>query len=163
VVTEPNEAPDSTLANKALIRRLEAAWQADDWNTLDELFAPDMVSHAAVPFLPTGPEGWKVAHRQMRAAVPDRQVTIEDIIAEGDRVVVRCRMVGTNRGGLPWAEAQPNGNPIDMEWISIYRIEGNKVVEHWAINDMMRLVQQIGASPELIRARAIRGGWPVLG
>jgi predicted ester cyclase len=158
-----SEAPGLVERNKAIIRRVEAAWQADDWETLDELFSPDMVSHAGVPFLPRGPEGWKLAHQQMRAAVPDRDVTIEDIIAEGDRVVVRCRMKGSNQGGLAWAQAAANGNPIDMEWISIYRLRDGKVVEHWAINDMMRLVQQIGASPELIRARALRGGWPVLG
>jgi predicted ester cyclase len=151
-----------TEQNKRIIRRVEEAWQADDWETLDELFAPDMVSHAAVPFLPSGPKGWKTAHRQMRRAVPDRRVTIEDMVAESDRVAVRCRMVGTNLGGLPWADVEPNGNRIDMEWISIYRIEGGKVAEHWAINDMLKLVQQIGAPAELIRNRAIRGGWPML-
>jgi predicted ester cyclase len=161
-VTQPNETPSPLEANKEIIRRVEEAWQAEDWDTLDKLFAPDMVSHAAVPYLPTGPIGWKMAHRQMKQAVPDRRVTIEDIVAEGDRVVVRCRMVGTNLGGLPWADAQPNGSAVDMEWISIYRLAEGKVAEHWAINDMMTLVQQIGAPPELIRARALRGGWPVL-
>jgi predicted ester cyclase len=162
-MSDASEAFGLAERNKEIVLRLEAAWQDDDWQTLDELFAPDMVSHAGVPYLPRGPKGWKLAHKQMRAAVPDRQVTIEDIIAEGDRVVVRCRMTGTNRGGLPWAQADANGNPVDMEWISIYRLRDDKVAEHWAINDMMRLVQQIGAPPELIRARALRGGWPVLG
>ena len=160
---ELNETSSRLEQNKALIRRVEEAWQADDWDTLDDLFARDMISHAAVPYLPPGLSGWKMAHQQMRRAVPDRQVTLEDVIAEGDRVVVRCRMVGTNQGGLPWAGVAPNGHRIDMEWISIYRIEGQRVAEHWAINDMMRLVQQIGAPPELIRSRVLRGGWPVLG
>jgi predicted ester cyclase len=162
-MTEPNENSSRLEKNKALIRRVEEAWQADDWDTLDDLFAPGMVSHAAVPYLPAGPSGWKMAHQQMRRAVPDRQVTIEEMIAEGDRVMVRCRMVGTNSGGLPWADVSPNGHPIDMQWISIYRIDGDRVAEHWAINDMMTLVQQIGAPPELIRSRVLRGGWPVLG
>jgi predicted ester cyclase len=155
-------APRSLEQNKAIVRRLEEAWQADDWATLDELFAPNMRSHASVPFLPTGPKGWKRAHRQMRAAVPDRKVLIEDMIAEGDRVVVRCRMVGTNGGGLSWAGVPPNGRVVDMQWISIYRIEDGKVAEHWAINDMMSLVRQIGAPVDLIQSRVVRGGWPVL-
>src|SRR5438128_1605999 len=121
-MTELNETSSRLEENKALIRRVEEAWQADDWDTLDDLFAPGMVSHSAVPYLPAGLSGWKVAHQQMRRAGPDRKVTIEDIIAEGDRVVVRCRMVGTNSGGLPWAEVSPNDHAIDMEWISIYRI-----------------------------------------
>lgn len=148
--------------NKAIIRRLEEAWQADDWDTLDELFAPDMISHAAVPYLPSGPKGWKLAHVQMRRAVPDRRVSIEDMVAEGDRVVVRCRMTGTNDGGLPWAEARPSGDRVDMEWISIYRIVDGKVAEHWAINDMITLVRQIGAPADLIGSRIVRGGWPLL-
>jgi predicted ester cyclase len=149
--------------NKEIVRRVEEAWQADDWDTLDELFAPGMVSHAAVPYLPPGPAGWKLAHQQMRRAVPDRQVHIEDMIAEGDRVVVRCRMVGSNLGGLPWAGVEPNGNTVDMDWISIYRIEQGKIAEHWAINDMPTLLRQIGAPPDLISTRIVRGGWPVLG
>jgi predicted ester cyclase len=97
------------------------------------------------------------------AAVPDRRVTIEDIIAEGDRVVVRARLTGTNRGGFEWAGVPPNLNRIDMEYISIYRIEGGKIVECWAINDMMTLTRQIGSDPDLIIRRVMRGGWPLLG
>jgi predicted ester cyclase len=148
--------------NKELILRVEEAWNRGDLDALDEFFAPDVVSHAAVPRLPRGLSGWKQAHRQMLAAVPDRQVTIEDMIAEGDRVVVRARLTGTNLGGLPWAGVTPNGNRIDMEYITIYRIDGGKIVECWALNDMMTLIGQIGADPDLVRRRVIRGGWPLL-
>lgn len=149
--------------NKDLVLRVEKAWNSGDLDALDDFFATDVVSHAAVPRLPRGLEGWKQAHRQMLAAVPDRRVTIEDIIAEGDKVVVRARLTGTNRGGLEWAGVPPNLNRIDMEYISIYRIQGGKIVECWALNDMMTLTRQIGADPDLIRRRVIRGGWPLLG
>jgi predicted ester cyclase len=149
--------------NKDLVIRVEEAWSSGDLDALDEFFATDVVSHAAVPRLPRGLEGWKQAHLQMLAAVPDRKVSIEDVIAEGDRVVVRARLTGTNRGGLEWAGARPNLNRIDIEYISIYRIEGGKIVECWALNDMMTLIRQIGADPDLITRRVMRGGWPLLG
>jgi predicted ester cyclase len=153
---------DLAERNKDLIRRMEAAWESDDLDALDDMFHPDAISHAAVPFLPPGLEGWKLAHRKMKAAVPDRKVTIEDMIAEGDTVVVRARLFGSNRGGLAWAGVQPNGNRIDMEFISIYRIRDGRIAECWALNDMMKLTSQIGADPNLVRRRAVRGGWPLL-
>ncbi len=148
--------------NKALVRRIEEAWDSGDLDALDGLFAPEVLSHANVPWLPPGLAGWKLAHQNMKAAVPDRLVSIEDMIAEGDLVVVRCRLTGTNRGGLPWAGVGPNDSRIDMQWISVYRIADGRVVETWAINEMMKLVDQLGAPRELIRARVMRGGWPVL-
>jgi predicted ester cyclase len=151
-----------TRKNKELIRQVEEAWNDGNLDALDDFFAPNAVSHAAVPRLPRGLSGWKQAHRQMLAAVPDRKVIIEDMIAEGDRVVVRARLTGTNLGGLPWAGVSPNGNRIDMEYITIYRIEGGKIVECWALNDMMTLIGQIGADLDLVRRRVIRGGWPLL-
>jgi steroid delta-isomerase-like uncharacterized protein len=149
--------------NKELVRRVEAAWESGALDQLDDFFAPDAVSHAAVPRLPQGLAGWKQAHRQMLAAVPDRRVTIEDMIAEGNKVVVRARLTGTNRTGLPWANVPPNGNRIDMQYITIYRIEDGRIAECWAINDMATLTRQIGADPDLIRRRVIRRGWPLLG
>jgi predicted ester cyclase len=148
--------------NKALVRRIEEAWDSGDLDALDELFHPDVTSNASVPFLPPGLEGWKISHRGMHKAVPDRKVTVEDMVAEGDKVVVRCRLRGTNLGGLDWAGAAPNGGVIDMQWITIYQIEDGKVVHCWALNDMSTLLRQIGAPTELIARRVLRGGWPIL-
>src|SRR5207247_1731746 len=64
--------------NKALIRRVEEAWSAGYFDLLGELFDPSMVSHAAVPYLPPGLQGWIKAHRQMTHAVPDRRGSTED-------------------------------------------------------------------------------------
>ena len=152
----------SVEENKELVRRIEEAWNSANLDALDDLFHPDVTSNACVPFLPPGLEGWKISHRGMHRAVPDRKVTIEDMIAEGDKVVVRCRLTGTNLGGLPWAGAPPNADEVDMQWITIYQIEGGKVKRCWALNDMSTLVRQIGAPTELIARRVVRGGWPVL-
>lgn len=90
-------------------------------------------------------DGFKMIHGMSMSAMPDRKVEIVDMISEGDKVVVRCRTTGTNSGGFPWLGATANGGKIEIEWISIYRLENGKVVEHWGINDGITLLGQIGA------------------
>jgi predicted ester cyclase len=149
-------------ANKEIVRRVEAAWQAGDFDTLDELIAPDCQSHASVPWMPPGLEGAKQAHLEMQACVPDRDVTIEDIFADGDLVVARCRFTGTNQGGLWWIDVPGNGRPLDVTFISIYRVVDGRIVAHWAQNDMLSLLRQIGADFGLVKRRVKVGAWPVL-
>jgi len=69
-------------------------------------------------------------------AFSDRKTAVQDIIAEGDQVAVRVRMTGTNSGGMPWLNIPANGRPVDIEWISIYRLRDGKVVEHRAMMDL---------------------------
>jgi predicted ester cyclase len=149
-------------ANKEVVRRVEAAWQANDFDTLRELISPDCRSFASVPYMPPGLDGAFQAHREMQACVPDRMVEVQDIFAEGDSVVARCRFTGTNVGGMWWVDAPGNGMPIDVTFISIYRVVDGKVVEHRAWNDMLALVRQVGADFDLIRRRIQVGAWPYL-
>jgi predicted ester cyclase len=162
----PIHADLSTLdvleRNKEIVRRIEAAWNAHDLDALDQYFSPDVIGNASVPYLPKALEGWKQAHTEMTEAYPDRQHFIEDMIAEGDKVVVRCRLVGTNTGGIHWLGVPPNGEPVDMQWICIYRLVEGRVVETWSFNDMLTLVRQMRADPELVVSRVMRGGWPLL-
>jgi predicted ester cyclase len=95
--------------------------------------------------MPATFDTFKMAHNMSMAAMPDRKVEILDTLAEGDKVVVRCLMTGTNTGGFPAFGAGPNGGKIEVEWISIYRLEGNKIAEHWAVLDYMAILTQIGA------------------
>ena len=131
---------------KDLVRRLEEAWAANDLTTVDELLAPDLVSHDAPPGMPPGREGAKAAHQMAMASFPDRRMTIEDIVGEGDRVAVRTTIRGTNTGGVPWLGVPANGKAIDIESISVYRVAGGRVVEHWGQNDVGRLMLQLGAA-----------------
>jgi predicted ester cyclase len=133
--------------NKEVVRRIEEAWDHNDLDALDALFAPDFVSHATVPGLPPGLPGAKLAHQTSMQSFPDRRVEIQDIVGEGELVMVRCRMTGTNEGGLAWAGVPANGNRVDVEWISIYRLRDGQVVEHRAVMDVMGLMQQLGAIP----------------
>lgn len=134
--------------SKDVVRRLEEAWAANDLDTVDQLLAPDLVSHDAPPGMPPGREGARAAHQMAMASFPDRQMTIEDVLADGDRVAVRTTIRGTNTGGVPWLGVPANGRSIDIESISIYRVDGGRVVEHWGQNDVGRLMMQLGvASP----------------
>jgi predicted ester cyclase len=131
---------------KDVVRKLEEAWAANDLATVDELVAPDLVSHDAPPGVPQGREGAKAAHRMSMTSFPDRSMTIEDVVGEGDRVAVRTTIRGTNTGGVPWMGVPANGKGVEIESISIYRVVNGKAVEHWGQNDVGRLMMQLGAA-----------------
>ena len=126
----------SVEENKALVRRE----QGELWNhtgNLDaaaELFAPDRLEDA------------KQEAANVRSGFPDLESTIEDLIAERDKVVVHWRAQATHQGeymGIP-----PTGNRVNFRGISIYRIEGGKIAESWSVSDDLSLMQQLGAIPE---------------
>jgi predicted ester cyclase len=129
------------------VRRLEDAWASFDHDTVRQLWASDMVEHTHHT---GGGNGLDVAiqnNEGVRTAFPDCRRTIEDIFADGDKVVARVRMQATNEGGLPWFGIPANGNRVDVEWISEYRVADGKVVEHWTQMDVAKLMQQLGAIP----------------
>src|SRR6266487_745891 len=130
-----------------VVRRVEEAWAANDLSVIDELIAPDLISHDALPGTPPGREGAKAAHQASISAFPDRRMTIESIVADGDRVAVLTTMRGTNTGGLPFLGVPANGRSVEIESMSFYRVENGRVVEHWGLNDAMRLMMQLGATP----------------
>lgn len=130
--------------NKRVVRAIEEAWDAGKFDELPQYFASNFHSHAGLPGMPQDLETRKMIHGMAMSAFPDRKVEIQDMVAEGDKVVVRCRTTGTNTGGFPAYGADANGAKIDFEWISIYRIEGGKAVEHWGVNDAVTLLMQLG-------------------
>jgi predicted ester cyclase len=112
----------------------------------DELMAPVFVEHEVLPpGIPSGREGVKQLTAMLRSAFPDFQATIEDIVAEGDRVVIRQTWTGTHEGefmGIP-----PTGQSVSFGVIDILRMAGGKCVEHWGQMDTMSLMQQLGVIP----------------
>jgi predicted ester cyclase len=86
-----------------------------------------------------------MAHGLSMQSFPDRKVTIEDIVAEGDRVALRARITGTNKGGFPALDVPPNDARIEVGFISIYQLRDGKVIRHWGLNDTAALMQQLGA------------------
>ena len=140
-------------ANKALVRRWLAEMDKRNLHIVDELVAVDYIDHnPPIPDLAPGREGVKQANALLLTAFPDATHTIEDQIAEGDKVVTRMTVRGTFIGeylGIP-----PNGKQITAEGIMIHRIAGGQLVEHWAMGDNLRLFQQLGVIPPLEQSGA---------
>jgi predicted ester cyclase len=134
--------------NADTVRAIEEAWDGGRLDELDQYFAPEFDNAASgTPGLPPGLEGAKMAHQGVMQSFPDRKLEILDIVDGGDRVFVRTRVTGTNQGGFPAFNVPANGNPFQIEAVSVYRFEDGKVVEHWGMNDALALLMQLGAIP----------------
>ena len=126
----------SSEENKALVRReQEELWNATgNLDAAQELFVADHVEAA------------RQEAADFREGFPDVVSTIEDLIAEGDKVVARWRARATHQGeyrGIP-----PTGKEVEFTGISVYRIEAGKIAESWNEEDELGLMRQIGAVPE---------------
>jgi len=124
----------SIAETKAILLRIAEAFNRRDLTFVDEVFSPDFVLHdPSAQEWPRGLEGARKMFTSTTAAVPDIQVTIEDIFAEGDRVSVRW----TFRGTLTETASQetlPTGGKFASAAISIYRFENDKIVEDWGVS-----------------------------
>jgi steroid delta-isomerase-like uncharacterized protein len=129
-------------ANKAVIRRvIEEAWNKGDVSLLDELFIPDYTGHFP-PETMHGPTGYKASVIKWRTAMPDFHYTIEDMIADGDKVAVHGTVRGTHKGeGLGIA---PTGRQWTSSATSLIHLAGGKAVEEWINFDALGLLQQLG-------------------
>ena len=132
-------------SNVEVVRKIEDAWKRNAVDELDQYFAPDFVAHSAVPGMPPGLAGAKMAHGMVTQFLTDRQGEIRDIFAAGDKVFLRVRVSGTNSNGVPWIGAQANGQPYDFESWSVYTVKDGKVTEHVGINDVWLFAIQAGA------------------
>jgi predicted ester cyclase len=136
---------DIATANKRLVRRFYKEVYVD-WNMtlVDEVVSPQFISHDWPEGGPTGPRAFRDYYAAIRSAVPDARYEVDDLIAEGDRVVVRWRLLGTHKGdfrGIP-----PTGRPIALKGIAIYRVEGDKLMERWVVSDLHGLLEEIRGS-----------------
>jgi ketosteroid isomerase-like protein len=132
-------------ANKEIVRKIQAAWDADALDDLDQYFAPDFVTHSNAPGVPPGLAGAKAARARSNQLFADRKVQTVELVAEGDKVLIRNRITGTNTAGVPWLGAEANGQPYEFESWSVYTIRDGQVVEHVGLNDMYPFAMQIGA------------------
>ena len=130
--------------NKAIMRQFWDVWEQGNIDLLDDLLAPEYVNHTlATPDLPSGPEGVKEVVSMFRSGVPDLRVVIEDMIAEGDRVATRYALEGTHRGDL--FGAAPTGRHLSIKSMTVERLSGGKIVEHWRVTDELDMMRQLGA------------------
>ena len=136
----------STEENKAIVCRLCDANNQRNWTGYDELLAPDFVFHDASTTI----QGREAYHHYLApffTAFPDMHYTIEDLIAEGDRVVARYTAQGTQTGGL--MGMAPTGKPVTLTQIIIYRFANGKYVEGWTNADALGVLQQLGVVPAM--------------
>ena len=136
----------STEENKAIVRRGYEALNQRNWAAFYELVAPDIVFHNASMTI-RGLEPYKQFISMYFTAFPDLHLTIEDIIAEGDNVVVRQTFQGTHKGDL--MGILPTGKQATATGISIFRVANGKAVEQRANYDDLGLMQQLGVIPTM--------------
>ena len=130
--------------NKALALR---SWESvDNPDTLDEVYAPDVVWHNPEGYI-RGLEEAKQFVAMFDTAFPDMSTTVEDVIAEGDKVVTRVTIRGTHQGEVE-EYGPPTGKQVELEGITIHRFEDGKIVEEWNSYDNLSILQQLGLAPE---------------
>ena len=133
-------------ANKAFVRRyLEECINKRDAEAADQFIATDYLDHDSPPGAAPGLAGFKQVITKAFNAFPDFHYIIEDLIAEGDRVVSRGTVHGTHLG--EFRGIAPTGNQITIKEVHIVRISGGKMVEHWEVADGLGLMRQLGVIP----------------
>jgi steroid delta-isomerase-like uncharacterized protein len=138
---------DQATDNKAAIRRLHDAVNSGDVEliakTIDEVVEPDVRIGTPLPIQSTGAQALKEVWATLLRAYPDIQVTVEDLIAEADKVVCRNVVTATQQGeymGLP-----PTGRSVTYNEIFIFRFEGGLIAETWGVVDVLAQLRQLGA------------------
>ncbi len=129
--------------NKALVQR---SWEIVNQERLDELYPPDVVWHMPEQEL-RGIEEAKQYVSTFLETFPDVSFSVEDLIAEGDKVVSRYTVRGTHQGETE-EFGPPTGRQLEQEGITIHRIEDGKIVEEWNQYDNLSILQQLGLASE---------------
>ncbi len=130
----------------ALVQRLHGIWSHGDVAAIPEVYAPGFVAHM--------PKGWgePAGHRdghagiaraigRIRASFPDWREEVEDVVFEGDRIVVRYVSTGTQTG--PFLDRPPSGARVRVDEISIFRIADGRIAEQWCLNDDLAFFKQL--------------------
>jgi len=132
--------------NKLLMRRF-----VEFINTANEKLAAELIAPSAIFHVPgrsdpmVGPAGYLAIIAMMRAGFPDIRWTLEEIVAEGDKVAARFTMRGTHHG--PFFGVPPTGKTIAVQAMNLYRLSGGQFIEEYGQPDLLGLLQQIGAAP----------------
>ncbi len=139
----------SEQQNKEIARRayqvISDGSRSGDFSGLDALVASDVRDHNSEPGQGPGLQGVKDWFSSIGSAFPDLQIAVEDLIAEGDKVVARAMFRGTHSADFQGIPA--TGKQVSMQVIDILRIENGKIVERWGLSDQMGMMQQLGVMP----------------
>jgi len=131
--------------NKSVVLRSESElWSNGNVAVADELYSSDFVCHFVVGPEWRGLSGIKDQVRRHRTSFPDWNERVDDIIAEGDKVVIRFTSTGTQRG--MFEGIAPTGRKVRIQEVPIFRLFGGKIVEQWGLPDVHGLLEQLSAS-----------------
>ena len=138
---------DQATLNKATFKDFQDAINTGDAEliskTIDEVFNPDVLIRTPLPVEATGAQAMKDVFGKLLRAFPDLHVAVEDVIAEGDKVVSRNVVTGTHQGeymGLP-----PTGKSVTYNEIFILRFVNGRIAETWGVVDVLSQMRQLGA------------------
>jgi steroid delta-isomerase-like uncharacterized protein len=136
----------STEQNKSIVRRwVEEGWNKRNTALIDQLFTPNFYQHETGPETVNSSETLKPFVAGYLSAFPDLQFTIEDLIAEGDKVVWRFKATGNNTG--PFMGGPVTGKSIAVTGTITFRLEDSRMAEAWLNLDVLGLLQQVGIIP----------------
>ena len=134
--------------NKALVSRFnEEVFGKRNLAAIDEFITPDQIDHSLPSSLPNTREGTRQAIAMTLKAFPDLNFQVEDMIADGDKVVTRYTTRGTQRG--PFGPIPPTRKRVAVSGIVVTRIADGKIVEQWGLDDRLAMLQQLGLIPAL--------------
>jgi steroid delta-isomerase-like uncharacterized protein len=136
----------AAVDHAATMRSTYELISAGDLAGFGDLVADDFVEHQGGPGFPATKEGTLDFFRALLDAFPDMTMSVEDLVADGDKTVARVKVEGTHQGGF--MGIPPTGASVDMQLIDIMRFDGaGRVCEHWGVADMLSLMQQLGVVP----------------
>ncbi len=147
----------SVEENKAIVRRhYEELWAKGNLDVADEIYSTDCVGQYANYPLQTGyPESEKQIVLRDTTVITDNRIEVVDQIGEGDKVVTRWSARGRHTGTTDdMPHVVPTGNEVEVTGVHIHRLRDGKIVEVWAVDDLLGLMQQIGVIPSLEPAGA---------
>ncbi|MBA2396811.1 MAG: ester cyclase [Ktedonobacteraceae bacterium] len=136
----------ATEENKTIINRMfDEIFHQGNLAAADNFIASDVIYHPFPPTFPAGPDGFRFVFQMLVGTFPDQHIAIDDIIAEGDKVVVRSTFSGTRSG--PLLGFPPTGKHCTQSQISIFRLINGKVSEYWFNADDLGMIRQLGLLP----------------
>jgi len=146
----------TTEENKALVRHYnEEVFGRKNLDAIDEFVSPSHIDHTLPRGMPAGRAGTRQAISMYVKAFPDLSFTVDDMIAEGDKVVTRYTTHGTHRGALGPIPA--TGRRVAVSSVDIVRIADGKIVEEWGLDDRLAMLQQLGVIPAALGAVFLAG------
>ena len=133
-------------SNKAILRRFfEEMFNTGDLSVADEIVAVSYVNHNPAPGETPGREGLKTFVTDLRASFPDIHFTVEDQVAEGDKVTTRFTTTGTPQG--EFAGIPATGKHVSVTAMNIHLVSGGQIQEAWFNWDALGMMQQLGVVP----------------